>query len=237
MYRVFESLDELVTIVEEARGLPMTSGCVVPRGDVLELLDEVRHAIPAELDDAQDVLDHRDDVVGKAEQQAKQTVHDATAEAEQIIAEAKQRAEHLVAGARTEAERTVDAGQREYDQLVERARAEAERTEAAARDAYDRAVEEGRAEQARLVADTEIVQAAHAESARIIDSANAEADQLRDECDAYVDGKLADFEDVLDRTLRTVSKGRGQLRTPLASGNGRAGRDGHDRGPDRLARR
>ncbi|TXQ23070.1 DivIVA domain-containing protein, partial [Escherichia coli] len=55
MYRVFEALDELVAIVEEARGVPMTAGCVVPRGDVLELLDDVRDAIPGELDDAQDV--------------------------------------------------------------------------------------------------------------------------------------------------------------------------------------
>ena len=30
MYRVFEALDELVTSVEEARGLPMTASCVVP---------------------------------------------------------------------------------------------------------------------------------------------------------------------------------------------------------------
>ena len=64
MYRVFEALDELVAIVEEARGVPMTAGCVVPRGDVLELLDDVRDAIPGELDDAQDVLDHRDKLVG-----------------------------------------------------------------------------------------------------------------------------------------------------------------------------
>ncbi|HZA18127.1 MAG TPA: hypothetical protein VE645_14795, partial [Pseudonocardiaceae bacterium] len=35
VYRVFEALDELVTTVEEARGVPMTSSCVVPRGDVL----------------------------------------------------------------------------------------------------------------------------------------------------------------------------------------------------------
>ena len=39
MYRVFEALDELGGIVEEARGVPMTAGCVVPRGDVLELKD------------------------------------------------------------------------------------------------------------------------------------------------------------------------------------------------------
>ena len=60
MYRVFEALDELSAIVEEARGVPMTAGCVVPRGDVLELLDDIKDAIPGELDDAQDVLDARD---------------------------------------------------------------------------------------------------------------------------------------------------------------------------------
>ena len=33
VFRVFESLDELVTTVEEGRGVPMTSSCIVPRGD------------------------------------------------------------------------------------------------------------------------------------------------------------------------------------------------------------
>ena len=56
MYRVFEALDELVAIVEEARSVPMTAGCVVPRGDVLELLDDIKDSIPGELDDAQDAL-------------------------------------------------------------------------------------------------------------------------------------------------------------------------------------
>src|SRR3954447_15565287 len=67
VYRVFESLDALVTVVEEARGLPMTANCVVPRGDVLELLDDVREALPGELDDAQDVIDRRDEIVAEAE--------------------------------------------------------------------------------------------------------------------------------------------------------------------------
>ena len=70
MYRVFEALDELVTIVEEARGLPMTASCVVPRGDVLELLDDVRDALPGEVDDAQDVLDHRDQMLADAAESA-----------------------------------------------------------------------------------------------------------------------------------------------------------------------
>lgn len=46
MYRVFEALDELIAIVEEARSVPMTAGCVVPRGDVLELLGDLKGRHP-----------------------------------------------------------------------------------------------------------------------------------------------------------------------------------------------
>ena len=70
MYRVFEALDELSAIVEEARGVPMTAGCVVPRGDVLELIDDIKDAIPGELDDAQDVLDARDSMLIEAKEHA-----------------------------------------------------------------------------------------------------------------------------------------------------------------------
>ncbi len=74
VYRVFEALDELVTIVEEARGVPMTASCVVPRGDLLDLLDDVRDALPGEVDDAQDVLDHRDQMLNEARASADKTL-------------------------------------------------------------------------------------------------------------------------------------------------------------------
>ena len=60
---------------------------------------------------------------------------------------------------------------------------------------------------------TEVVTAAHAESARVIDAAHAESDRLRSECDLYVDSKLAEFEELLSGTLRSVGRGRQQLRT------------------------
>ena len=44
MYRVFESLDELVQTVEQAYGVPMTSNCMVPRNEMLALLDDLRNA-------------------------------------------------------------------------------------------------------------------------------------------------------------------------------------------------
>ena len=92
MYRVFEALDELVTIVEEARSVPMTSGCVVPRGDVLELLDDVRDSVPSELDDAQDVLDQRDGMVSKAQAESQKAVTDAQSEADKTLSTARSEA-------------------------------------------------------------------------------------------------------------------------------------------------
>ncbi|HEX5404644.1 MAG TPA: DivIVA domain-containing protein [Pseudonocardiaceae bacterium] len=232
MYRVFEALDELVTILEEARGVPMTSGCVVPRGDVLELLDEVRDAIPGELDDAQDVLDTKDELVGKAqheadvilnkaEAQAEQLVTETQAEVDRVLAEAKAQAERMVAEAEGEAQRTVDAGRAEYEDLVGRSQDEAERMLQAGRLAYERAIDEAQAEQDRLVSQTEVVQAAHVESARVLDETQTEIDRVRTECDAYVDDKLGEFEELLAHTLRTVNKGRSQLRPELAAANGR----------------
>ncbi len=226
MYKVFEAIDELVTILEEARGVPMTSGCVVPRGDVLELLDEVRDALPAEIDDAQDVLDRKGEIIGAAEHQAEAAVSranleaetavaEARAEAERLVAEAAAHADRLVAEARAEADRAVAAGHAEYESLVGRSQSEADRMIQAGRESYERSVEEGRFEQGRLVSQTEVVRAAHAESARVLDATADEAARQRAECDAYVDGKLAEFEDMLTHTLRTVAKGRTHLRGPM----------------------
>ena len=53
----------------------------------------------------------------------------------------------------------------------------------------------------------------NAEATRLVDAAHAEADRLRGECDIYVDNKLAQFEEYLNGTLRSVNRGRHQLRT------------------------
>lgn len=228
MYRVFESLDALVTVVEEARSVPMTGNCVVPRGDVLELLDDVREALPGELDDAQDVLDRRDEIVTTAEREAAQARSVALEQSDELLAQAREEAERTVGQARHEAERAVAEARRQYTELTDRARAEAERLAHTGRVANDRYIAEGQAEQARLVAQTEVVQVAHAEAARIVDTADGEADRLRRECDSYVDAKLAEFEDTLTTALRTVNRGRSQLWRG-ASSNGLSATAGHGR--------
>jgi hypothetical protein len=51
---------------------------------------------------------------------------------------------------------------------------------------------------------------------RILDDANEEARRLRHEAEDYADQKLASFEIVLDRTMKTVQAGREKLQvSPL----------------------
>jgi cell division septum initiation protein DivIVA len=91
---------------------------------------------------------------------------------------------------------------------------------AAGRAAYERAIADGRAEQTRLVEQTQVVQAARAEAARIRDEAATEAHRLRSECDAYVQGTLAELEDLLNRALRTIGRNRVQHGPPAPAAPG-----------------
>ena len=79
--------------MSKLRGVPMTAGCVVPRGDVLELIDDIKDAIPGELDDAQDVLDARDamlrEATARAQKREEEIVGEARAEAASIRAAAE----------------------------------------------------------------------------------------------------------------------------------------------------
>lgn len=234
MFHVFEALDELVAMVEEARGIPMSTQCMVPRSDALLLLDEIREALPKELDDAQDVLDQRDGLIDEANSYAETTKNEtnaqvdqqlasARADADRMIAEAKDKADRMVAEASnnsavmiTDAEhestRLLHEAQREYESVTERAHNEAERLIAKGNDDYEQSVAAARAEQARLVSESEVVKTSRDEAQRIVDAAHAESDRLRGECDIYVDNKLAEFESILNSTSREVLNGRKTLR-------------------------
>ena len=77
-------------------------------------------------------------------------------------------------------------------------------------------LEDVRVQAERMVQRTEIVRQANHVAQRILDDANEEARRLRHEAEDYADQKLASFEIVLDRTMKTVQAGREKLQvTPL----------------------
>ena len=44
VYRLYETVDELSSVIENARSVPMSGGsCMVPRDVLLDLLDDLRH--------------------------------------------------------------------------------------------------------------------------------------------------------------------------------------------------
>jgi F0F1-type ATP synthase membrane subunit b/b' len=72
-------------------------------------------------------------------------------------------------------------------------------------------VESARSEAQRLVQRTEILKEAQAQARRVVEEARDEARRLRLEAEDYADQKLAHFEIVLERTLKTVASGRQKL--------------------------
>jgi vacuolar-type H+-ATPase subunit H len=63
----------------------------------------------------------------------------------------------------------------------------------------------------RMVQRTEVVRNAQHAARQVLDDADTESRRLRHEAEDFCDQKLAQFEIVLDRTIRTVQAGRSRL--------------------------
>jgi cell division septum initiation protein DivIVA len=86
------------------------------------------------------------------------------------------------------------------------------------RDADD-ILDSARARAERMVQRTEVVKAAELRARQTVDAADEEARRLRLECEDYCDQKLASFEIVLERTMKTVAAGRTKLQGNPLAGN------------------
>lgn len=212
MYRVFESLDELVELVETARGLPMSGSCVVPRSAALDLLDDVRDAFPQELPDAQAVIDQRDEMLAEARERAEGMLAEANAERERVIAATRAETDRVVGEARAERDRLLAEGTSEHQRLIATGRAQHERLVATGRAEHHRLVETGQAEHERLITQTTVYAAAAHAAEQIHTDAVARAERMRVDTDGYVDERLAAFADLLTKTLRSIENSRAALR-------------------------
>ena len=86
------------------------------------------------------------------------------------------------------------------DAIIEEGRVSAESMIATARE-----------DVARMVEQTSIVQAARDEAQRILDEAREVAEDERREVEAYIDGRLATLEVILNKTMEAVARGRERL--------------------------
>jgi hypothetical protein len=122
-------IDRLEEQIGEARRLPIGTGSVIDRRRLLDLVDQLRAAVPQQVREAHDVLQRRDEVLTKADEDAalrlaradeevahrisdSEVMRAAEVRAQEIIAEARREAERITQEARMEAERKSDEGRR-----------------------------------------------------------------------------------------------------------------------------
>ncbi len=112
-----EKLSSAITMVEEARSVPLSASCVVHRAELLEILDEARNTLPQDFAKAQNLLAARDAIVEEGRQSAEQLVAMAREEVARMVEQTS-----IVQAARDESQRILD----EARSMAEREREEVE---------------------------------------------------------------------------------------------------------------
>ena len=95
---VTERVQSAITMVEEARGVPLSASCVVHRGELLEILDQARVALPSDLQSAHQILLTRDSIIEAAQATADQLIILAREEVAELVEQTQ-----IVAAAHKEA--------------------------------------------------------------------------------------------------------------------------------------
>ncbi|OGO36850.1 MAG: hypothetical protein A2W35_02815 [Chloroflexi bacterium RBG_16_57_11] len=123
---ILQLIDRLEELFNEAKAVPFTHNVVVDEDRMLELIDQMRIAIPDEVKKAQQVVAQRDRVMAQAQEEANRTLSLAREKADQLaqkdtlVQEAQRRAEQILAQGRADAEATrVDADNYVIETLIQ----------------------------------------------------------------------------------------------------------------------
>jgi cell division septum initiation protein DivIVA len=214
VYRLYETVDELTTVIENARSVPMSSSCMVPRDHLLDLLDDLRESLPEDVQAAGAIVEQRTEILQQAQAEAERLTGRTRGEVEQLLASARRQREDLLGTARRQRDELLAGAQAEAEELLADAEAEAERLIADGRAHREALIAEAVAEHERLITETEVYQRAVSRADELGAQTATDVARMRAEVDQYVDSRLADFGTTLERMLHSVEKARSTLREP-----------------------
>lgn len=109
---ILQLIDRLEELFNESKSIPLTRNVMVDEDRMLDIIDQMRIAIPEEVKKAQQLLGQRDRVLAQAQEEANRTLELARQKADQlaskelVVQEAQRRADQILAQARTDAENT-----------------------------------------------------------------------------------------------------------------------------------
>jgi len=117
---ILHLIDRLEELFNESRAVPLTRNVMVDEDKMLDIIDQMRIAIPEEVKKAQQIIAQKERFLAQAQEEANRTVDIARQKADDlvqrdlIVQEAQRRAEQIVAQARLDA----DATRRDADDYV-----------------------------------------------------------------------------------------------------------------------
>ena len=115
---ILQLIDRLEELFNESKAIPLTRNVMVDEDRMLDIIDQMRIAIPEEVKKAQQLLGQRDRVLAQAQEEANRTLEIARQKADQL----------------TSKELVMQEAQRRSDQLLVQARADAENVRSQADD-------------------------------------------------------------------------------------------------------
>ena len=107
---ILQLIDRLEELFNESKTIPLTRNVMVDEDKMLDIIDQMRIAIPEEVKKAQQLLGQRDRVLAQAQEEANRTLEIARQKAEQLVAkdmvvvEAQRRADQILSQARADGE-------------------------------------------------------------------------------------------------------------------------------------
>lgn len=108
---ILHLVDRLEELLNQSRPLPFTHNVIVDEDRMLDIIDQMRVAVPDEIKKAQQLLSQRDRILAQAQEEANRTLAIAREKSEQLL----------------ERDAIVQAAQARADQVIHQARLEMER--------------------------------------------------------------------------------------------------------------
>jgi cell division septum initiation protein DivIVA len=107
---ILQLIDRLEELFNESKNFPFTKNVMVDEDRMLDIIDQMRIAIPEEVKKAQQLLGQRDRVLAQAQEEANRTLEIARQKADQLVGkdpvmqDAQRRADQILIQARAEAD-------------------------------------------------------------------------------------------------------------------------------------
>jgi vacuolar-type H+-ATPase subunit H len=116
-------VDRLESLLNESWLIPLTSNRIISEEEYLDIIDQMRITIPAEIKQAKRIQQERERIIAQAQEEAERIVAQAREETERIVAQAREQAASITNGhevlrtAETKAESLLKQAQQQAEDV------------------------------------------------------------------------------------------------------------------------